>query len=58
MEKFKKYVPRLCYVAATVNFIASIVANICGKSDGAALGIGGLFLILGVLYSEKSKNDK
>ena len=58
MEKLKKYVPQLCYVAATVSFIASIVANMSGKSDGATLGIGGLFLILGFFYSERAKKNK
>ena len=60
MGKFKKYIPQLLYVAATLNFIASILASINGNHSGTALGIGGLCLVLGTFYSEraKKKNDK
>ena len=60
MKKFHKYVPQLFYVAATLNFIASILASINGNNSGPALGIGGLCLVLGTFYSEraKKKNDK
>ena len=59
MKKFHKYVPQLCYVAAILNFIASIIANFSGNHVPVALGLGGLFLILGAFYSEraKKKND-
>ena len=60
MKKFHKYVPQLFYVAAAVNFIASIIANFSGNHDTGALGLGGLCLVLGSFYSEraKKKNDK
>ena len=60
MKKFHKYVPQLCYVAAAVNFIASIIAAFSGNHAIGALGLGGLFLVLGFFYSEraKKKNDK
>ena len=58
MEKLKKHVPTLCYVAATVNFIASIMSAISGKSTGGLLGLGGLFLVLGAIYSKKSKDKE
>ena len=60
MKKFHKYVPQLCYVAAAVNFIASIIATFSGNHATGALGLGGLFLVLGSFYSEraKKKNDK
>ena len=60
MKKFHKYVPQLCYVAAAVNFIASIIAAFSGNHATGALGLGGLCLILGSFYSEraKKKNDK
>ena len=60
MEKFKKYIPQLFYLAATLNFIASIIAAFSGNHATGALGLGGLFLILASFYSEraKKKNDK
>jgi hypothetical protein len=60
MEKFKKYIPQLCYVAASLNFIASTIAAISGNDSGICLSLGGLFLLLGTFYSEraKKKNDK
>ena len=58
MEKLKKYIPQLCYVAATLNFIASTIAAVSEKPSGTSLGIGSLCLCLGLLYSEKSKKDK
>ena len=60
MEKFKKYIPQLFYVAATLNFIASIIAAFSGNHATGALGLGGLCLVLGSFYSEraKKKNDK
>lgn len=58
MEKFKKYIPQLFYVAATLNFIASILASINGNNSGPALGIGGLCLVLAVFTSERNKKDK
>ena len=58
MEKFKKYIPQLFYLAATLNFIASTIAAISGKASGTSLGIGSLCLCLGLFYSEKSKKDK
>ena len=60
MKKFHKYVPQLFYVAATLNFIASIIAAFSGNHATGALGLGGLFLVLGSFYSEraKKKNDK
>ena len=60
MEKFKKYIPQLFYLAATLNFIASIIAAFNGNHATGALGLGGLCLVLGSFYSEraKKKNDK
>ena len=60
MEKFKKYIPQLFYLAATLNFIASIIAAFSGNHATGALGLGGLCLVLGTFYSEraKKKNDK
>ena len=60
MEKFKKYIPQLFYLAATLNFIASTIAAILGNASGTSLGIGSLCLCLGLFYSEKAKkkNDK
>ena len=60
MEKFKKYIPQLLYLAATLNFIASIIAAFSGNHATGALGLGGLCLVLGSFYSEraKKKNDK
>ena len=60
MKKFHKYVPQLFYVAATLNFIASIIAAFSGNHAPGALGLGGLCLVLGTFYSEraKKKNDK
>jgi hypothetical protein len=47
-------------VAAAVNFIASIIAAFSGNHATGALGLGGLFLVLGSFYAEraKKKNDK
>ena len=58
MEKFKKYIPQLLYLAATLNFIASTIAAFSGKASGASLGIGSLCLCLGLFYSEKTKKNK
>ena len=58
MKKFKKYIPQIFYLAATLNFIASTIAAISGKASGTTLGIGSLCLCLGLFYSEKSKKDK
>ena len=58
MEKFKKYIPQLFYLAATLNFIASTIAAIAGKASGTTLGIGSLCLCLGLFYSEKAKKNK
>ena len=60
MEKFKKYIPQLFYLAATLNFIASIIAAVSGNHATGALGLGGLCLVLASSYSEraKKKNDK
>ena len=58
MKKFHKYVPQLCYVAASLNFIASTIAAISGKASGISLGIGSLCLCLGLFYSEKAKKNK
>ena len=60
MEKFKKNIPQLFYLAATLNFIASIIAAFSGNHATGALGLGGLCLVLGSFYSEraKKKNDK
>ena len=60
MKNFHKYVPQLFYVAAALNFIASIIAAFSGNHATGALGLGGLLLILGSFYSEraKKKNDK
>ncbi len=58
MKKFHKYVPQLCYVAAAVNFIASIIAAFSGNHATGALGLGGLFLVLGSLYSERAKKNQ
>ena len=58
MEKLKKHIPLLCYVAATLNFIASTISALSGKSSGTSLGIGSLCLCLGLLYSEKTRNSK
>ena len=53
----KKHIPQLLYVAATLNFIASIIASIAGKSSGTSLSIGSLCLCLALFYSEKLKKD-
>ena len=58
MEKFKKNIPQLFYLAATLNFIASTIAAISGKASGTSLGIGSLCLCLGLFYSEKAKKNK
>ena len=60
MKKFHEYVPQLFYVAAALNFIASIIAAFSGNHATGALGLGGLCLVLGSFYSEraKKKNDK
>ena len=58
MKKFHKYVPQLFYVAATLNFIASIIASFSGNHATGALGLGGLCLVLGSFYSEKAKKNK
>ena len=58
MEKFKKYIPQLFYLAATLNFIASTIASISGNASGTSLGIGSLCLCLGLFYSEKAKKNK
>ena len=58
MKNFKKYIPQLFYLAATLNFIASTIAAILGKASGTSLGIGSLCLCLGLFYSEKTKNNK
>ena len=58
MGKFKKYIPQLLYLAATLNFIASTIAAIFGKASGTTLGIGSLCLCLGLFYSEKAKKNK
>ena len=60
MKKFHKSVPQLFYVAAALNFIASIIAALSGHHATGALGLGGLCLVLGSFYSEraKKKNDK
>jgi 1,4-dihydroxy-2-naphthoate octaprenyltransferase len=58
MEKFKKYIPQLFYLAAILNFIASTIAAIFGKASGTSLGIGSLCLCLGLFYSEKAKKNK
>ena len=60
MKNFHKYVPQLFYVAAALNFIASIIAAFSGNHATGALGLGGLCLVLGSFYSEraKKKNDK
>ena len=60
MKKFKKYIPQLFYLAATLNFIASTIAAFSGNHATGALGLGGLCLVLGSFYSEraKKKNDK
>ena len=46
------------YVAAIVLFIVSIISAISGVPSGASLGLGSLFLALGVMHFEKSKDDK
>ena len=58
MKNFKKYIPQLFYLAATLNFIASTIAAILGKASGTSLGIGSLCLCLGLFYSEKAKKNK
>ena len=58
MEKFKKYIPQLFYLAAALNFIASILAAFSGNHATGALGLGGLCLVLGSFYSEKAKKNK
>ena len=49
---------KLFYVAAIVLFIASIISAIYRGPSGTSLGLGSLFLSLGVMLSEKSKEDK
>jgi hypothetical protein len=58
MEKFKKYIPQLLYLAATLNFIASTIAALAGKASGTTVGIGSPCLCLGLFYSEKAKKNK
>ena len=48
----------LFYVAAIVLFIVSIISAISGVPSGASSGLGSLFLALGVMHFEKSKDDK
>lgn len=58
MKNLKKFIPQLCYVAASVNFIASTIASITRKPSGTLLSIGALFLCLGVMYSERAKKNQ
>ena len=58
MKKFKKYIPQILYLAATLNFIASTIAAISGNASGTSLGIGSLCLCLGLFYSENAKKNK
>ena len=58
MKKFTKIIPQLFYVAAALNFIASILCAINGKHDNLHLAIGGLCLVLGAFYSERAKKNK
>ena len=58
MKKFKKYIPQMFYLAATLNFIASTIAAISGNASNTSLGIGSLCLCLGLFYSEKDKKNK
>lgn len=53
-----KFNHKIFYIAATVLFIASTISAICGTSSGTTLGLGSLMLALGVMYSEKSKDNK
>ena len=52
-----KFNHKLFYVAAIVLFIASTISAISGKPSGTTLGLGALFLALGVIYSEQSKKE-
>ena len=54
------FIENMLDAAAAVNFIASIIAAFSGNHATGALGLGGLFLVLGSFYSEraKKKNDK
>ena len=58
MKNKGKYIHQLFYIAATLLFIASTISAICGKSSGTTLGLGSLCLMLGVMYSERSKANK
>jgi hypothetical protein len=49
---------KLFYLAASLFFIASAISAISGRSPASSLGLGALFLALGLIHSKKAKDNE